>query len=85
MCSMGIVLESMLGVYHAARLAALDARHGGSIIDAQITRAVADAPWSPELLADIESITVDDFDLEAGGPHRHIDDSLDLVAIAVRA
>ena len=53
--------------------------------DAQIARAVADAPWSPELLADIESITVDDFDLEAGGPHRHIDDSLDLVAIAVRA
>jgi len=75
----------MLGVFHAARLADLDARHGGSIIDAQIARAVADAPWSPGLLADIESITVDDFDLEAGGPHRHIDDSLDLVAIAVRA
>ena len=81
----GFVLESMLGVFHAARLADLDARHGGSIIDAQIARAVADAPWSPELLADVESITVDDFDLEAGGPHRHIDDSLDLVAIAVRA
>ena len=48
----GFVLESMLGVFHAARLADLDARHGGSIIDAQIARAVADAPWSPELLAD---------------------------------
>ena len=80
----GFVVESMLGVFHSARLAELDARHGGSIIEAQIARAVADAPWSPELLADIESITVDDFDLEADGPRRRIDDSLDLVAIAVR-
>ncbi|PRC41547.1 SAM-dependent methyltransferase [Mycobacterium sp. ITM-2017-0098] len=84
--SAGFALESMLGVFHGPRLAAIDARHGGSIIDAQITRALADAPWPADLLADVESVTVDDFDLLAGDGNHHadIDDSLDLVAIAVR-
>jgi SAM-dependent methyltransferase len=77
----GLRVDSMLGVYHGSRLAELDARHGGSIIDAQIARALADAPWPAELLADVESVTVDDFELTDG---RDIDDSLDLVAIAVR-
>ena len=53
----------MLGVFHGARLAELDARHGGSIIDAQIARALADAPWPEALLADVASVTTDDFDL----------------------
>lgn len=74
-------VESMLGVFHGTGLAELDARHGGSIIDAQIARALADAPWPAELLADVASVTTDDFDLTA---ERDIDDSLDLVAIAVR-
>lgn len=83
--SAGFVMESMLGVFHGRRLAEIDARHGGSVIDAQIARALADAPWPAELLADIESVTIDDFDLvPADGTHRDIDDSLDLVAIAVR-
>lgn len=83
--SAGFELESMLGVHHSARLAALDAKHGGSIIDAQIARAVADAPWPADLLADIASITIDDFDLIDGdSADSPIDDSLDLVAIAVR-
>ena len=77
----GFSLESMFGVFHGPRLAGLDARHGGSIIDAQIARAVADAPWSEELLADVASVTTEDFDLTAD---RNIDESLDLVAIAVR-
>jgi SAM-dependent methyltransferase len=77
----GLRADSMLGVYHGSRLAELDARHGGSIIDAQIARALADAPWPAELLADVESVTVDDFELTDG---RDIDASLDLVAIAVR-
>jgi hypothetical protein len=73
-------------VFHGPRLAEMDARHGGSIIDAQIARAVADVPWPAELLADVAAVTTADFDVvEAGtdGAH-HIDDSLDLVAIAVR-
>ncbi|KGI67634.1 class I SAM-dependent methyltransferase [Mycolicibacterium rufum] len=77
----GLRVDSMLGVHHGPRLAELDARHGGSIIDAQIARALADAPWPADLLADIASVTVDDFELTDG---RDIDDSLDLVAIAVR-
>jgi len=85
----GFTLAPMRGVFHGPRLRALDAKHGGSVIDAQITRALTGAPWQPELLADVASVTVDDFELiEAGGregPHSvNIDDSLDLVAIAVR-
>jgi SAM-dependent methyltransferase len=79
--SAGFTLESMLGVYHGRRLAELDARHGGSIIDAQIARALADAPWPADLLADVASVTTNDFDLL---DDRNIDHSLDLVAIAVR-
>jgi SAM-dependent methyltransferase len=79
----GFTLESTLGVFHGPRLAEIDARHGGSIIEAQIARALADAPWPAQLLADVESITVDDFDLLSDA-QRDIDDSLDLVAIAVR-
>ena len=74
---------SVSGLFHGPRLLAMDARHGGSIIDAQIARAVADAPWTPELRADVAAVTSDDFDLADAGD-REIDDSLDLVAIAVR-
>jgi SAM-dependent methyltransferase len=79
----GFSLESMLGVFHGAGLAELDARHGGSVIDAQIARALANAPWPDDLLADVASVTTDDFDL-TDAADRNIDDSLDLVAIAVR-
>src|SRR5271170_303119 len=74
---------SMSGVFHGPRLAEMDARHGGSIIDAQIARAVAAAPWPPELLADVAAVTSADFDV-VDADDRDIDDSLDLVAIAVR-
>jgi len=74
---------SISGLFHGPRLREMDARHGGSIIDAQIARAVADAPWSAELAADVAAVTADDFDIVDRG-HRDIDDSLDLIAIAVR-
>jgi SAM-dependent methyltransferase len=82
----GFASVSMSGVFHGPRLAEMDARHGGSIIDAQIARAIADAPWPAELLADVAAVTSADFDIvEAGADQaHHIDDSLDLVAIAVR-
>ena len=73
----------MYGVFHGDRLVDLDARHGGSIIDAQIARALAAAPWPADLLADVASVTTADFDL-VDAAVRNIDDSLDLVAIAVR-
>jgi SAM-dependent methyltransferase len=82
----GFTVTAMSGVFHGPGLAALDAKHGGSIIDAQVERALADAPWPPDLLADVASVTIDDFDLiEAGGRNSpDINDSLDLVAIADR-
>ncbi|MDT5069945.1 MAG: hypothetical protein QOK02_6100 [Mycobacterium sp.] len=79
----GFGIEGVYGVFHGPRLAELDARHGGSIIDAQIDRALADAPWPADLLADVASIGTDDFDL-LSADQRDIDLSLDLVAIAVR-
>jgi SAM-dependent methyltransferase len=82
----GFALDAMYGVFHGPRLAQMDARHGGSIIDAQIARAVADAPWPADLLADVAAVTTADFDIvEASDDRdgRDIDDSLDLIAIAV--
>src|SRR5262249_34926302 len=64
---------SVSGLFHGPRLREMDARHGGSIIDAQIARAVADTPWPPELAADVAAVTCDDFDLLESD----IDDSLD--------
>lgn len=85
----GFAQVTVSGVFHGARLREMDARHGGSIIDAQIALAVASGegvPWPPQLAADVAAVTSDDFDLVAAGDRdaRPIDDSLDLVAIAVR-
>ncbi|MGA9491463.1 MAG: class I SAM-dependent methyltransferase [Mycobacterium sp.] len=82
----GFAVDGVYGVFHGPRLAQMDARHGGSIIEAQIARAVADAPWPADLLADVAAVTAADFDIvEAATDDAHpIDDSLDLVAIAVR-
>ena len=81
--SAGFGVECVCGVFHGQRLAELDARHGGSIIDAQISRALAGAPWPADLLDDVASVSIGDFDLVDAGA-ADIDDSLDLVAIAVR-
>ncbi|MDD7813808.1 class I SAM-dependent methyltransferase [Mycobacterium sp. CSUR Q5927] len=83
----GFVMEAMLGVFHGPALREMDARHGGSIIDAQIERALADAPWPQQLTRDVAAVRTADFDIvEDGLAHDSpdIDDSLDLVAIAVR-
>lgn len=74
----GFTVEEMLGVFHGPSLRALDAKHGGSFIDAQIERALAGEPWPADLTADVAGVSLDDFELGAGD----IDASLDLVAIA---
>jgi len=79
----GFEVRSMAGVFHGPRLAEMDARHGGSIIDAQIDRALADAPWPADLLADVAAVRTDDFEI-VDATECDIDDCLDLVAIAVR-
>nr|WP_271211177.1 class I SAM-dependent methyltransferase [Rhodococcus wratislaviensis]GLK36954.1 hypothetical protein GCM10017611_38130 [Rhodococcus wratislaviensis] len=76
----GFRVALMTGVHHGDRLKSLDAKHGGSFIGAQIDRALAGEPWPEELTRDVEGITVDDFALHEGD----IDDSLDLVAVAVK-
>lgn len=68
------------GLFHGRRLREMDARHGGSIIDAQIAHAVAATPWPPELVADVAAVTCDDFDIV----ETDIDRSLDLIAFGVR-
>jgi len=86
----GFAEVSMSGLFHGPRLREMDTRHGGSIIDAQIARAVAAAPWPPELMADVAAVTTDDFEIVQAGSGSHIrdirdiDDSLDLIAVAVR-
>ena len=88
----GFEIDGVYGVFHGPELQAMDARHGGSIIDAQIERALAGAPWSDALLADVAAVRCEDFDIIDAGQfpgscppgQRDIDESLDLVAIAVR-
>ena len=79
----GFTVRSMSGVFHGPRLIEMDDRHGGSIIDAQIARALADAPWTEALLADVAAVRCDDFDI-VSEHERDVDASLDLLAIAVR-
>lgn len=76
----GFRVEVMTGVHHGERLRALDAKHGGSFIDAQIERALAGEPWPEDLTRDVADIGVDDFELREAD----IDASLDLVAIAIK-
>mgnify|MGYP006877689070 FL=1 len=71
----------MLGIHHGPDLRALDCKHGGSIIVAQIDRALAGEPWPAELTDDVAAVAVSDFVLTP----EDVDASLDLVAIAVKA
>ena len=71
------------GGFYATQDADSEGREGAFFVwtpDA-VRRALADAPWPAELLADVASVSIDDFELTTD---RDIDDSLDLVAIAVR-
>ena len=79
----GFVVRSMSGVFHGPRLIDMDSRHGGSIINAQIVRALAGTPWPDDLLADVAAVSCADFDI-VDDSGREIDESLDLLAIAVR-
>ncbi len=79
----GFEVREMLGVFHGATLTALDEKWGGSIIDAQIDRAVAGAPWPDALTADVAAVAADDFDIVSAA-ESDIDASLDLLAVAVR-
>jgi SAM-dependent methyltransferase len=76
----GFVDVEVRGLHHGPRLRELDARHGGSLVDAQVAVALGGGTWPLDLRADVESVTVADFVLQAAG----VDASLDLVAFARR-
>lgn len=76
----GFDTPEMLGVHHGPRLLDLDAKWDGSIIDAQISRALAGEPWPASLSADVAAVTTADFDIR----HGDVDASLDLLALATR-
>jgi SAM-dependent methyltransferase len=67
------------GLHSGGRLAELDARHGGSLVDAQL--ATAPAQWDAELRADVGSVTTADFDVLPADV-LDVDRSLDLVVLA---
>ena len=67
------------GLHAGARLAELDARHGGSFVDAQL--AGPPQQWSSTLSTDVASVTTADFDVLPDG-ERDVDASLDLVVLA---
>ncbi|MFT4044515.1 MAG: class I SAM-dependent methyltransferase [Gordonia sp. (in: high G+C Gram-positive bacteria)] len=88
----GLVPQRMAGVFHGPRLRELDEKWGGSLIDAQIERALAGQEWPAELVADVAGVSVTDFvilesarttDSPSTG-YAHIDRSLDLFATAIR-
>ncbi len=68
------------GLHAGPRLRALDERHGGSFVDAQL--AASPHAWSAALRADVESVTTADFETVAAD-EREVDTSLDLVVLAV--
>ncbi|MEJ2865503.1 class I SAM-dependent methyltransferase [Actinomycetospora flava] len=79
----GLHVESLLGLHHGTALRAIDARHGGSVIDAQVGLALSGEPWPDALTADVAAVTADDFALRADDVD-DVDASLDLLVSAVR-
>ncbi len=77
----GFVDVAVLGLHHGPRLRALDAAHGGSLVDAQTVAALAGA-WPAALLRDVAAVTTADFPLHPDGPDHPVDASLDLIVRA---
>jgi SAM-dependent methyltransferase len=78
----GFSVDFLGGLAHGPRLRALDAKHGGSLIQAQVDvvmgRLPGTAEWPAELLADVASVRAQDFEID----DRDVAGSLDLVAVA---
>lgn len=78
----GFRVEVSGGLHHGPRLRELDARYGGSLIDAQVGVVLGHLPgeatWPDALLADVASVRADDFEIHT----REVESSLDLVVLA---
>jgi SAM-dependent methyltransferase len=77
----GFEAIALAGVHHGPALRALDATHGGSLIDAQVAVALTGGRWPERLRADVASVRAADFEIR----RERLDQSLDLVAVARRA
>ncbi|MGH4025386.1 MAG: methyltransferase domain-containing protein [Pseudonocardiaceae bacterium] len=77
----GFTVQRLHGLHHGPALRALDAAHGGSLIDAQIAVAQDGAPWPAQLLRDVAAVGTPDFVVQPTGITA-IDISLDLIAVA---
>jgi SAM-dependent methyltransferase len=80
----GFEVEALRGLRHGPGMRALDERYGGSIIDAQLEVVLGQLPgqarWPDALLADVAAIRAEDFEITGD----RLDESLDLIAVAVR-
>jgi SAM-dependent methyltransferase len=76
----GFSVRHLTGLRHGSRLSAVDEKYGGSIVQAQLDVAVSGQPWPARLLNDVVEVSTSDFVVDTA----NLDDSLDLVAIAVR-
>ncbi|WP_245782297.1 class I SAM-dependent methyltransferase [Actinokineospora terrae] len=74
----GFTTEYLGGVHHGPALRDLDARFGGSIIDAQVEVAVAGTGWPDDLLTAVAGVAAADFEVT----ERDLDASLDIVLVA---
>jgi SAM-dependent methyltransferase len=85
LASAGFAIDFLGGLHHGPGLRALDAAHGGSLIDAQagvvLGHLPGEATWPADLLADVTAVRSTHFEI-----HDHdVADSLDLIAMARRA
>jgi SAM-dependent methyltransferase len=76
----GFAVELMAGLRHGPQLRDLDARFGGSIIEAQVAVVVSGGEWPDGLMAAVTAVTSADFEISA----EDVDAGLDLVGVAVR-
>jgi len=74
----GFVPDSVYGLHAGERIAGLDAKYGGSFVDAQL--ATPPGEWSDGLRADVASVRTDDFPVLAAAD-RDVDEALDLVVL----
>jgi SAM-dependent methyltransferase len=74
----GFEVAALLGLRPGPRLSAMDGRHGGSIVDAQL--AAPPERWPAALRADVAAVTAADFVLS----DVDVATSLDLLAVAER-
>lgn len=76
----GLEVTTVRGLHHGPRLAERDARHGGSIITAQVALALSGEDWPAALAEDVAAVRADEFHLRTDD----VDASLDLLVSAVR-